>query len=169
MRPTLANRLDTWSRSLIPSLSLIALVLLSAIPSGLPGFTATNPSYALIGIFYWITFRSDLLPASMVFLIGLLQDILVGTPIGLSAVVLLAVYGVTLSQRRAMIGRPFYLLWLGFIAIAAGAIALAWLLASILATQPIPLIGIAMQLLITIAAFPFLVWLLVRIHRYIVT
>ena len=169
MRPTLANRLDTWSRGLIPSLSLIALVLLSVIPSGLPGFATTNPSYALIGIFYWTTFRSDLFPASMVFLIGLLQDILVGTPIGLSAVVLLAVYGVTLSQRRVMIGRPFYLLWLGFIAIAAGAIALAWLLASILATQPIPLIGIAMQLLITIAAFPFLVWLLVRIHRYIVT
>jgi rod shape-determining protein MreD len=168
MRLAFAHRLDSWSRNIIPSLSLVALVLLSAIPFAFPFSTSASPYYVLIGLFYWTTFRPDLMPAPVVFSIGLLQDILLGTPIGLGAVILLAVFGVTLSQNRAMIGRPFYIVWLGFIAITAGAMMLTWVLASLLATHPIPLDGVGLQLLITIATFPFLVWLFVRIHRYIV-
>jgi len=46
---------------------------------------------------------------------------------------------------------------------------LTWLLASLLQTHLILSLGIGLQVVMTLAMFPFLVWLLVRIHRYIVT
>ncbi|MEC7121497.1 MAG: rod shape-determining protein MreD, partial [Pseudomonadota bacterium] len=70
---------------------------------------------------------------------------------------------------RAMLGRPFYILWFGFLAIISAALGLTWLLASLLQTHLIPPLGIGLQVVMTLAMFPFLVWLLVRIHRYIVT
>ena len=82
MRQPLAQRLDGWARGLMPTLSVLFLVLMSAVPSGLPNFAGTSPCYSIIGVFYWSVFRPDLLPAAVVFMAGSLQDILLGTPLG---------------------------------------------------------------------------------------
>ncbi|MED5519332.1 MAG: rod shape-determining protein MreD, partial [Pseudomonadota bacterium] len=62
MRQPLAQRLDGWARGLMPALSVLFLVLMSAVPSGLPNFAGTSPCYSIIGVFYWSVFRPDLLP-----------------------------------------------------------------------------------------------------------
>ena len=114
MRQPLAQRLDGWARGLMPTLSVLFLVLMSAVPSGLPNFAGTSPCYSIIGVFYWSVFRPDLLPAAVVFMAGLLQDILLGA---LGPQRAGTVGAGSPSASAEVLGRPFYILWFGFLAI----------------------------------------------------
>src|SRR3546814_20324436 len=90
-----------------------------------------------MGAVNWGVFRPDLLPPFSLFLIVNLHDILVATPLGMTALSLMIVHGLAVSQRRAFLGNPFVLAWLGFVVIYALAAFAVWLLASVLALQPI--------------------------------
>jgi rod shape-determining protein MreD len=106
-----------------------------------------------------------LLPAYAVFLIGLFQDILTGAPIGVNAFVFLAVYGAVLSQKRFFIGKSFFILWLGFSLIAAGASVTSWVLLSAFHFTLVEPRTVFFQYLLTLGAFPAVAWLFLRWQR----
>src|SRR3546814_14468126 len=78
------------------------------------------------------------------------------------------VHGLAVSQRRAFLGKPFVLAWLGFVVIYALAAFAVWLLASVLALQPIGPEPAIFQFLITVTLFPVFAWRFVRVHRSVV-
>ena len=121
MTPGPWQRMDLLARQLMPSMLTLVLVIINVVPLHIPGFSRVAPLLPLIAVYHWAAFRPRLLPAYAVFLIGLFQDILTGAPIGVNAFVFLAVYGAVLSQKRFFIGKSFFILWLGFSLIAAGA------------------------------------------------
>lgn len=168
IRPSLAVRLDLWARSSLPFVTTAALVLLGVVPTGLDNIVPIAPSLAMIALFYWTVYRPDLLPPAAVFAVGLFHDILAGTPLGATALVFLAVYGVTLIQRQAFLGKPFVLAWLGFLVIGTGAFALEWLLLSLLELYPMMPVSALLQAAATVAAFPFVAWGFVLIHRHVI-
>jgi rod shape-determining protein MreD len=168
MNPALSHWFDLWGRRSTPALTTLALVLLSLIPFSIPGLPLVAPSGPLIAVFYWSVYRPDLLPAVSVFCIGLVQDVLTGSPLGVTSLVYLFVYGAALSQRRALIGKPFVLAWLVLLVIGLGAGAVAWLFNSVLLVQLVPPRPLLFQTLATVALFPCFAWALVRVHRYLV-
>lgn len=168
VRLTVGQRADLWLRHATPMLLTLVLAVLSVVPIGIPGYWAVVPAYTAMAAFYWGVFRPDLQPASALFAIGVLQDILAGTPVGLTAVVLLLIHSLATSQRRAFLGKPFVLAWLGFALIQAPVAAFAWLLASGLALRPIGGEPVLFQYLGTVTLFPVVAWIFVRVHRYIV-
>lgn len=168
MRLSALQRTELWLRQATPIMLTLVLAVLSVVPIGVPGHWAVVPAYTAMAAFYWAVFRPDLQPAPALFLIGVLQDILAGTPTGLTALTLLLVHALALSQRRAFLSKPFALAWFGFALIQAPAVALAWLLASGLALRPIGVEPVLFQYLVTITLFPIVAWLFVRVHRYIV-
>ena len=121
-----------------------------------------------MAVFYWAVFRPDLQPASGVFLVGVLQDTLGATPIGVTALTLLIVHGLALSQRRAFLGKPFTLAWLGFFIVFAIAQAFIWIVWSGVEFSLLSLMPQLFQLLLSAALFPVVAWLFVRLHRYVV-
>ncbi|MFX4221060.1 MAG: rod shape-determining protein MreD [Thalassobaculum sp.] len=168
MRPTATQRLDLWIRQSTPMALTAILAVLSVITVGIPGYAAVVPGYTAMATFYWAVFRPDLQPASALFLIGVLQDILTGTPLGLTAVSLLLLHALALSQRRALVTKPFLLTWLGFVVIQLPISIFAWLLMS---AQQFRLIGpepVLFQYLVTVLGFPVVAWIFVRVHRYVV-
>jgi rod shape-determining protein MreD len=168
MRPTATQRLDQWIRQSTPMALTAILAVLSVITVGIPGYAAVVPGYTAMATFYWAVFRPDLQPASALFLIGVLQDILTGTPLGLTAVSLLLLHALALSQRRALVTKPFLLTWLGFVVIQLPISIFAWLLMS---AQQFRLIGpepVLFQYLVTVLGFPVVAWIFVRVHRYVV-
>lgn len=168
MRPTATQRLDLWIRQSTPMALTAILAVLSVITVGIPGYAAVVPGYTAMATFYWAVFRPDLQPASALFLIGVLQDILTGTPLGLTAVSLLLLHALALSQRRALVTKPFLLTWLGFVVIQLPISVFAWLLMS---AQQFRLIGpepVLFQYLVTVLGFPVVAWIFVRVHRYMV-
>lgn len=147
---------DTIARNSTPTLLLLFLVVLGQLPFSLPGDSAATPYFVLMAVFYWGLHRSDLMPASVVFVAGLLQDALEGEPFGVNAFVLIAVYWFVVSQQRHFSDRPFIVLWLIFALVGLAAETLRWLLVAVLTTTLIAPWSVTLEYLMTVALYPVL-------------
>ena len=159
------QRLDRFGRNLVPLGVTLLMVILGAVPVPVAGYAAVVPLFALCAVFFWAVYRPDLMPPWLVFVIGLTQDALAGTPFGLNAIMLLIVYGMVASQRRFFLNKPFTLVWWGFMLVALIAIVVAWLLASIafgVIIRPGPA---SFQFLITLALYPVITVMLSGAQR----
>lgn len=154
--------MDLLARQLTPGLLTLGLVLINALPMHVSGIVHIAPLLPLMAIYHWAIFRPRLLPAYAVFLIGVLQDVLGGTPIGVNALVFLAVYGAVLSQKRFFMGKSFAIVWLGFALIAAGALAVSWTAISILNVALVEPRTAVFQYVLTLGLFPGMDWLFLR-------
>jgi len=156
--------MDGAARNLFPlGLALIAL-LLGATPLYLPEYGAIAPNIALMVVFYWAIYRPDLFPAALAFAVGLIQDALMGTPVGMNALLLLCVHGVVVTQRRFFQGKTFAVVWFAFSIITLGAAFVGWILAMGLAGALIaPWPGL-FAMMLTVALYPFATWVLARVQ-----
>ena len=162
MTPTFWSKLDAWARQLTPFGLTVLLLLIGVIPLHVPGFGAVAPVLPLIAVFHWALYRPQLMPAVAVFVIGLLQDALTGTPIGVSAGVFVVVHGVVNTQRRFFFGKSFAIVWLGFALVSTGAFVATWVLVSALYGVVIQPQALFFQALLTLGCFPLLSWALLR-------
>lgn len=162
MKPSVWVKMDTWVRHSVPFGVTVLLLLLTAIPTHIPGFSGIAPMLPLMGVYYWAIYRPDLLPAWLAFVIGLLYDIVAGTPLGVNALVLLLVQGTAASQRKFFLGKSFAVTWWAFGLLTAGAIGMAWLLLSFLKGRPLDIAPVVFEYLMTLALFPLLTWTLAR-------
>ncbi len=155
-------QLDYWARNLTPFGLTLIMVIISMVPMHVPGYARVAPLLSLMAVYHWTVFRPALMPALAVFAIGLLQDILSGTPIGVHALVFLIVQGLVLSQRRFLVGKSFAVVWLGFSLVATGAALLSWVLVSAYSVALVDPQPVFFQYLMTLGTFPLLGWLLLR-------
>jgi rod shape-determining protein MreD len=156
--------MDGAARNLFPlGLACVAL-LLGAAPLYLPEYGAIAPNFALMVVFYWAIYRPDLFPAILAFATGLFQDALMGTPVGLNALLLLFVHGVVVTQRRFFQGKSFAVVWSAFSVITLGASIIGWILAMGLAGALLAPWPGMFAMLLTIALYPFATWILARVH-----
>ena len=146
----------------VPAATLVFLAFFEALPLGLPHGSVVMPLFTVIGVYYWSIYRPDLVPAPVVFAIGLLHDLLAGGPIGLMALLLVALHALCAAQRRVFVGKSFAVGWWGFAMVAIGVGALDWLVASLYylhLMNPRPLF---VQLILTVVLYPALNWLFNR-------
>lgn len=162
MKPSVWVRMDTWVRHLVPVGVTLVLLLLTAIPTRIPGLSGIIPMLPLMGVYYWAIYRPDLLPAWSAFLIGLLYDIIGGTPLGVNALVLLSVQGIAAGQRRFFLGKSFMVAWWAFGLLAAAAAGATWLLVTILYGRALDASPVIFDYLLTMGLFPLLTWTLAR-------
>ena len=123
MRPPVTEYLDSVARQCVPFGITLFLVVASAVAVPIQQYGAVASAAALMSIYYWTVYRDNLMPAVAVFTIGLLQDILGGTPLGLSALVLLLGYALIRSQQRFLQGKSFIVHWAGVVVFARGFVA----------------------------------------------
>ncbi len=156
MKPGIWQRLDTLARDLTPFGLAVVLVIIGQVPFHLPGFARVAPLLPLVAVYHWSIHRPDLMTPLAVFLVGLLQDLLSGAPVGIHALVLLTVYGVLVSQRRFFFGKAFPIVWLGFALVGAGAMVQAWVLGSAFHVTPLDPTPFGIQFLTTLCFYPLL-------------
>jgi rod shape-determining protein MreD len=118
-------------RTGVPFALGLLLAVLSFVPYGSPEFSVIMPSLTLPLVYYWTLYRPESMPLAAAFAIGLWQDILVGGPLGLMALMLVVTRGVIESQRQVLLTQPFAVGWMGFALISAALSALAWALAGL--------------------------------------
>jgi rod shape-determining protein MreD len=151
---------------LVPFLSTLIFALVSVVPINLPGFAVVTPAFALMAVFHWTVYRPDLMPLTAVFAIGLLLDILNGTPyVGVSALTLLMARTCVMTQRRFFVNRTFPVVWLGFLAVTVATFALVWALVSILRGTMLGFRPFLFQAVLTVSCYPVGSYLLARAHR----
>ena len=156
------QKLDYVVRSSAPFVLSLILVVLSVIPTHIPVYMEVAPILPLVSIYHWAIYRPNLLPVFAVFILGLLQDILVGTPIGLYTLVFLTVYGIITSQRRFFAGKSFVFYWLGFAIISMLASFESYFLGSVWNVTILDFNAAIFQYLILLGIFPTLAWFFLR-------
>jgi rod shape-determining protein MreD len=118
-------------RLAVPFMLGIMLAVLSFVPYGSPELSIIMPSLTLPLVYYWSLYRPEAMPVYAAFVIGLWQDILIGGPLGLMALLLVVTRGAIENQRQILLTQPFAVGWLGFAIISAALTALAWGLAGL--------------------------------------
>ena len=161
------SRIDLALRSVTPFLMTVALILIGAMPLSMPVDLPITPAFGLMAVFYWSVYRPDLLPALAVFALGLLQDLISGAPLGITAVIWLGTFGIVLNQRKIFLGKPFAMSWWGFSMVAVAAGAARWLISSAMAGHLLDAHRMTAELAATVLLFPLSVSLFVATHRRI--
>ena len=165
MQISVFQRMDILCRCVLPALLTVLLALANVIPLHAPGFAPVAPMLVLMSLYYWAIYRPTVLPLPAVFVIGLFEDIVAGTPIGTNAVIYLVAYGLVAGQRRVFLGKSFGVVWWGFMLVAGAAEALRWILISIMGGWVVdPMPGI-FAYISSIALYPILTILFATIHR----
>jgi rod shape-determining protein MreD len=101
-RASLGRRLDIAARAGFPACITVLLMLLTQAPLNITGQAALLPAVALCCVWFWSLFRPQGLPPPVVFLIGLLMDLLGYLPLGVGVFTLLAVHGVASALRDSL-------------------------------------------------------------------
>ena len=163
MQPSVLTRVDLAARRLMPFGMTLVLMLFAMTPTYIPGLSHITPMYAFMAVYFWSIYRPDLLSYGTVFAIGIMEDLLAGTPLGSSALVLLVCQRVVYSQQKFFNGRPFVLIWLAFALLAAGATVLRWLCVGLAGVSGFtPFIAMVTAYLMTVALYPIVAWLLAK-------
>lgn len=154
----------------MPFLVTALAMLVALVPLNLFGGWVPAPSLGVIAAFFWAVYAPALFPPAAIFSLGLIQDFSsLDGPIGFWAIIYLAVYGFTLSQRVFFIGRSVLGVWLGFAVVAVLTAIATWLLASTIYNRWIPPSEIFLQAVVTAAVFPLIAPLFMMLRRAMTT
>lgn len=168
MSSALALKIEGAARAAVPAGLTVALMLLGSIPLKGVHVQVLEPVLALASIYYWTLYRPDLMPAPLVFALGLLYDVLSGAPVGAHAAMLVLAHGILSRQRRFLIDKTFILNWVGFAVVASGGCILVWLATSIFYAGPVDPWGLLFQTLMTAVSYPLVFKLLLHCHLSLV-
>jgi rod shape-determining protein MreD len=166
-RVSLGQRLDIAARHCFPAGCTVLLMLLAETPFGIADQAALLFAVTLPCVFVWSLVRPAALPPPVVFLIGLLLDLLGYLPLGVGPLTLLAVHGLTLRWRQGLTAGGFVPGWLAFAGFALGAALLGWALTALLSFRLLPIGPALFEALLSAALYPAFAILFLRAHRTI--
>lgn len=152
-------------RGMLPACVVLVLVLFMGTPA--PLFKGANafPYVSLIAVCYWSTFAPSVLPMWFVFLLGFVQDIMLGMPLGSSSSVLLLMQWVVLKHRRSISVQNFQLIWGRFVVYSLAATVIWWLLLSWVAHGLLPPLSAMLTWAVTVLAYPLFHVLFTKLYR----
>jgi len=159
--PGLVRRLEAASRAVLPGLGAALLMVMAAGPTGLPGLVV---AVVLPQVVFWSVFRPGAMSPPVVFLLGLLLDLLSLAPLGSGVLTLLVVHGLALAWRRFLARQSFLFVWFAFAGFAAGAAVLGYALTALLSFDLPPLQPALHQAVLAVLLYPLFAWLLGRLH-----
>jgi rod shape-determining protein MreD len=167
-RATLGRRLDAVARAAFPAACTLVLMLLIAVPFGFAGQAMLLPAVGVACVFVWSVLCPAAMPPPVVFVLGVLLDLLGYLPLGVGALTLLAVHGTAVRFRPVLRRLGLLRVWLAFAGFAAGAAALSWGLTAVLSFRLLPAWPALFQALLTAALYPAFAIALGRAHGRIV-
>jgi len=166
MKHGVVQRVDHMVRQLVPASLVLLLVVLQAIPWHLPGLAGIVPVLPMIGIYYWSVYRPDLMVPSVAFAAGLVNDMVLGAPIGISSLAFLVIQGMTASQTRFFNGKSFLVIWSGFALLTAGALVIELALSALLYGRTPLASALLIEYAMTVCLYPVISWLFSRLQLF---
>lgn len=158
-------RVNNGAARLLPVATTLLAAVISVLPVQIPGYAALTPVFTLMAVYHWTIYRPDLLPPVALFGIGIAEDLLAGSAIGVNALLLLLTRIAVLSHRRYFINRNFPFVWTGFTLLAALAMLGLWGLHCVLDLSLLDFRNAVIRAALTIAMFPLASFVLGRAQR----
>jgi len=153
------------SRLAIAQSVVLFLFFLGLISYALPFSEAVRPYFIIICIYFWSIYRPTFLVPAYVFALGLLFDMLLNYPIGLHALLFIAVQWVIRDQRLFFLGQPYVIVWMGFVLTCFSVMLLEGLFFTVLSENIFDFYRILYGTLISMLIFPLVTLLLNMIYR----
>lgn len=164
---------DDWSdflalmfQRLLPLISTIFLLLLSYMPFFPLAF---HPNVSVICVYYWLLNRSDVFNLFSVFTIGVINDFVSAVPLGVNIFELLFLYVLVSNFLKYFNGKPFEVMWCGFVPAAFLAMFAKWFILSVYYSQFLPFMMLLFSILITIAFYPLVCLINVFVQNKLMT
>lgn len=157
-----ARPLHAWRWLGLPAAAAAGATLLASVPLQVAGLRLPEPVFAAVLAFAWPLIRPSILAPFAVLASGLFLDLWWGSPLGLWAFSLLAIYVGALAARSLVVGQPtpvIFAWWLGLVVAAFTCAALLTMLGTATLLQPWPVVW---QLVATLALFPVATYLIDR-------
>ncbi len=142
-------------KGFVPLFIGLIVAVFGTIPLGLTNVPAFAPFLTLMVVFYWSTERPSTMPPLAAFIIGLWQDVLLGTPLGMTSIILLLARTVATEQNIVVFSQSFILAWVGFAVICTAMVLLSWLLGSWWQGAVLSIAPYAIQWLMSLLIYPF--------------
>jgi len=156
----------TW---ILPVFSALALVLLTQLQYRIAFLENSFPFLSLIAVYYWSIYKPRLMPVMAVFILGLLQDILSGGPLGLMSLLLLLTRLFVVQQGSRFLEKEFLFNWLVFIVVSVLFGLSLWAISSLYLRDLQNIWTVLSQGALTIAIYPIVAWGLDRLRSLLVT
>jgi len=158
-------RVNNSAARLLPVATTLLAAVISVLPVQIPGYAALTPVFTLMAAYHWTIYRPDLLPPAALFAVGLSEDLLAGSPVGVNALLLLLARVAVLSYRRYFVNRNFPFVWTGFALLTVLAMFALWLLHCILNLSLLDFRNAVIRAALTVAIFPVASFMLGRAQR----
>ena len=164
---TFGEKLAAVLRQILPTgIALVSAVFMGT-QTRVPGLASVLPDLPLIVVYYWSVVRPQSLGAGSAFAIGILQDLVTGLPLGLSAMALVATRIVIARQSRFFIGKSFWVYWWGYAVVVLAVGLRQWLLALVVLGLKAPILQVLAAAVLGFGVFPLVYWLCDRIERHV--
>ena len=158
-------RVNNGAARMLPVATTLFAALISVLPVQIPGYAALTPVFTLMAAYHWTIYRPDLLPPVALFGVGLTEDLLAGSPIGVNALLLLLTRVAVLGYRRYFINRHFAFVWTGFALLTSVAMFGLWALHCILDLSLLDFRNAVIRAALTVVMFPLASFMLGRAQR----
>jgi rod shape-determining protein MreD len=163
----LGRQLDVLARHAFPAGLTVALMFLVEMPFGVADQAMLLPVVTIASVYFWSLFRPAAMRPPVVFLIGLLLDLLGYLPLGVGVLSLLVTHGLVVRWRPVLTRQNFRVVWLVFAAFGVGAAMLSWAATALLSFRLLPLGPALFQAMLAAALYPALAVPFLRAHRSI--
>lgn len=161
MRPSVERNNATTDLVLFIVTMLVALIL-HALPSRLGGGPDLAPAFPLIALFIWSVRQPWFIAPPVLLLVGVLQDLLAGAPMGVWAFAFLVAFSVMRLREADGAGGEIGPLALRFTLTAIVAFGAAWGAGSFAIGAPVAPGPLITEAILTILLFPIFAWLFAR-------
>jgi len=162
---TFRQKFDLALRQTLPFVTAFLAAMFMATQTHVPRLNSLMPSLPLCVVYFWAIHRPSLFGVGSAFVVGLMQDLITGVPLGLATLTLLFTRAGVSTQARFFLGKPFVVHWWGFVLVAFAAAVVSWLIAAAMLGIVAPVGQVLISALLSIAVFPIVYGVCVVIER----
>ncbi|PZQ48691.1 MAG: rod shape-determining protein MreD [Micavibrio aeruginosavorus] len=159
----------TWAMRLLLAQGVILLfLLLNVVSFSMPHAGDFKPFFLLMAVYYWAIYRPTVMPVAYTFILGLIMDLLMNIPAGLSSLLFVGLQTIVRRSRLFLMGQPYIMVWLGFAIMSVVYTLSFWFLMSLRDFHFLPLASLLQMLvaaLLSVLLFPLASLVLQAVHR----
>lgn len=159
------GKFEEFGKASLPVFSCLVFLLLMIVPWPTPTVKAILSAFPLMALCYWIVNRPEHFSMAWSFIIGFMQDVLLGQPLGVTALTYLAADFFLRGQRQFFLQQSFLHLWMMFAVVIVGVSAVQWLVASFVIHAWVEIPPVILRVVIGILFFPLVTTVLHAAQR----
>ena len=164
---TRIEKLKLLARMAVPYALMAMLFLLNLSPFSWFVSDGASVPLTLMAIYYWSIYRPTLLPEWLMFIAGIMLDLLSGMPVGVNAFIFIFLRWSISRQRLFLMGQPFLMVWSGVLLASISYGLISWALFGLAHFHWTPLQPVSISIVLGVILFPFVNVMLHLTHKFL--